>query len=569
MIRIFRRCAAVLSLAASPALAQSSPPPCPPAALRYDVALQAGAVRVDVCVPGAEADTAAFEIGEFGGVETFGDNVVAISAATADGRALPVARREPNRWTVESGARSPFRLTYTIRHQKPSFMGAEEGGQFQPTLFDTWALLWGHAYVLFPAPDALKALPAGVRVDAGPYRAAFASWGADTVVADVDALRNSVLVAGDFRRQVREVEGVPITFLAQGAWSFTDQAFADAVQRVLRTQAGPMGSYPATRLSVVLVPGLPNSAGGTVVRDAIVVYPRPSADVTRDPSTLGLIAHEHFHLWNGEAAYPAPDVPEGEVKWFQEGFTDYYGELTLLRAGVVDEAALIERINGRIRDYVLNPHALTATSAVLGQRYWDSREYNRLPYVKGALVALLMDLRIRHESGGARSLDDVVRAVFTRGGAYRPADLRRMLEEATGRAWGDFLDTYVFGAGELPLLQVCAEVGMECARGPVPLFQQGFVLDGALRVGATVTSVDAGSAAERAGVRVGDVIRGASIRQDPAVEARIDVTRGPEQLTFRYLPAREIVAPRIHPTDASRRVIASLHTTPAPVPSPR
>ena len=558
MIRTSRRFAAVCSLAATPALAQPSPPPCPPAVLRYDVALQAGAVRVGVCVPAMDADTAAFEIGEFGGVDTFGDNVVEISAAAADGGALPVGRRDVNRWVVESGARAPFRLTYTIRHQKPSFMGAEEGGQFQPTLFEAWALLWGHAYVLHPVADTLQALPVAIRVDAGPYRTAFPSWGADTVLANVDALRNSVLAAGDFRRQVREVEGVPVTFLSNGAWSFTDDAFADAVHRVLRTQAGPMGSYPAARLSVVLVPGLPTSSGGTVVKDAIVVYPPPSADVSRDPATLGLIAHEHFHLWNGEAAYPAGDVPEGEVKWFQEGFTDYYAELTLLRAGVADEAALIDRINGRIRDYVANPHALTATSAILGERYWDSQDYNRLPYIKGALVALLMDLRIRHESGGARSLDDVARAVFARGGAYRPADLRRVLEEATGRPWGDFLDAYVFGAGELPVLEVCAQVGLECAREPSALFHRGFDVEGEMRVGAVIRSVDAGSAAERAGLRPGDVIRTMSVRRDLSAPARVEVARGAEPLTFSYMPAREIIAPRIHPTEASRRVIASL-----------
>lgn len=558
MTRRFRSSFVLLLLgAASPALAQSSAPPCPPAALRYEVALERGAARVGVCVPGAGADSAVFELPQFGGVETLGDNVSEISATTPNGGALPVMRRGTGRWVVAAGGRA-FRLAYTVRHAKIAFMGAEDGGQYHPTLMDGWALLWGHSYLLRPASDALLALPAAMRVDAGPYGAGFASWGADSVFAGVDSLRNTVFVAGDFRRLEREVEGVPVTFLAQGEWSFTDEAFADAVRRVLQAQVAAMGSYPTRRLAVILVPGHPDSGGGTVVKDAIVFYSRPGYDATRDPATLGLLAHEHFHLWNGVTARADPAVPEGELKWFSEGFTDYYADLTLLRAGVLDEAGLVERTNGRIREYLSNPHALTATAAVLGERYWESRDYTQLPYIKGALVGLLMDLRIRRQSGGARSLDDYVRAVFARGGSYGADDLRRLLEETSGRGWGDFLGAYVSGAGELPLLEVCAEAGMECAAEPDSVFDLGFEVDGRLRVGALVTAVDAGSPAERAGLRVGDALASFSMRYDLSAPGSVEVTRGGERLAFTYLPAREVTIPRIQPTAATLRVLAAL-----------
>ncbi|HEX8393672.1 MAG TPA: hypothetical protein VF665_15110 [Longimicrobium sp.] len=553
------RAVVLLSLAsATPVLAQPGARPCPRERLHYDVALQAGSVRVDLCVPATDADSVGFALREWGGVETFADNVTEIAATAADGAVLPVERRGTDRWMVRSGARRAFRVAYTIRHDKPSFMGTEEGGHFQPTLFPDWALLWGPSYLVRPMTDALTEIPAGVRIDAGPYRTAYPSWGADTVAADVDALRNSVLAAGNYRRETRQVQGVPVTFLAQGAWSFTDEAFAAVVERVLQAQAAAMGSYPARRLTVLLLPGLPNNAGGTVVKDAMAVYPSPEGDVLRDPRALGLIAHEHFHLWNGEAATAADDVPEGAIKWFSEGFTDYYADLTLLRAGVLDEAGLIARTNDRIRDYLANPHARTATSAILGEKYWESQEYNRLPYVKGALTALLMDLRIRRASGGTRSLDDFTRAVFARGGTYRTEDLRRMLEGTAGGDWGAFFAAYVDGAQELPILEICAEAGMECAPGPVPLFHLGFGVEGGMRRDAAVASVDAGSAAERAGLRAGDVLRGFSIRRDPAVPAQLEVERGGERITLTYLPAREIIAPSILSTDASRRVVATL-----------
>lgn len=557
---------AAAALAAVPAAAQS-PAPCSPSILRYDIALQPKAVRVAVCVPGAEADSAGFELGEWAGVTTFRYNVTEIAATGPGGESLPVTRRESG-WMVTAGARQAFRLAYTVRHEKPSFMGEEDDGQVQPTLFDTWAFLWGQAYLVRPTSSTLAARPVRVTVDAGPYRTASASWGADTLLADVETLRNSALAAGDFRRDTREIEGVPVTFLAQGPWSFTDAAFADAVERVLRQQVATVGGdYPAKRLTVILLPGLPNSAGGTVVKDAVVVYPRPDVDVTRDVWALGLISHEHFHLWTGEVARAAEDVPEGEVKWFSEGFTDYYADLTLLRAGVLDEAGLVARINDRIQEYLANPQARVATTAILAERYWDSQDYNRLPYTKGALIGLLMDLRIRRASGGARSLDDYVRALFARGEPYRPADLRSTLAAVTGMDWTAFFETYVDGAAELPILEVCAEVGMACEPGTAELYQRGFVVDGEgpVRVGSTITSVIAGSAAERAGVRVGDVVREASIQRDTVFAAHLVVERAGERVTIDYRPVREIAVPRLLPTDATRWVLGALRTSSTPV----
>jgi predicted metalloprotease with PDZ domain len=84
-------------------------------------------------------------------------------------------------------------------------------------------------------------------------------------------------------------------------------------------------------------------------------------------------------------------------------------------------------------------------------------------YVKGALVALLLDLTLRSQS--TATLDDVMRALWTRYGARDigvPEDaVRRIAEELSGLDLGEFFARYVDGTDELPLAAMLERVGID------------------------------------------------------------------------------------------------------------
>src|SRR5690606_30181571 len=70
---------------------------------------------------------------------------------------------------------------------------------------------------------------------------------------------------------------------------------------------------------------------------------------------LGLVSHEYFHTWNVKRIKPAAFAPydlarenHTELLWVFEGFTSYYDDLFLLRAGVIDEAAYLRRLGKTI-----------------------------------------------------------------------------------------------------------------------------------------------------------------------------------------------------------------------------
>src|SRR5690606_10086354 len=83
-------------------------------------------------------------------------------------------------------------------------------------------------------------------------------------------------------------------------------------------------------------------------------------------------------------------------------------------------------------------------------------------YVKGALVALALDLELRRRSQA--SLDDVVRELWRRYGATGtgvPEDgFERLAEEVSGLDLGAFFDRAIRGTEDLPLGELLADFGI-------------------------------------------------------------------------------------------------------------
>lgn len=148
-------------------------------------------------------------------------------------------------------------------------------------------------------------------------------------------------------------------------------------------------------------------------------------------SFLGLCSHEYFHTWNVKRIKPATFVDydlEREqytrLLWLFEGFTSYYDDLFLVRSGVVDPNAYLMLLSGTISSVQRTPGRLLQSVADSSFDAWTRyyRQDENAPnaivsyYTKGALVALCIDLAVRARTRGRRSLDDVMRLMWTRWG---------------------------------------------------------------------------------------------------------------------------------------------------------
>ena len=245
---------------------------------------------------------------------------------------------------------------------------------------------------------------------------------------------------------------------------------------------------------------------------------------------LGLISHEYFHTWNVKRLRPAAferyDYTQEnytELLWFFEGFTSYYDDLLLRRAGLIDDAQYLKLLNKTINQVLQTPgrdvHSVAQSSFEAWTKYYrqDANSPNLTVsyYTKGALVALCLDLSLRQHGvkNHSVSLDDVMRALWVRcftgkgndttRGTMTEADVLAVLKELTGRSWAAEFKAWVHGTRELPLETLLATHGVKVQHDPAQLAQRL-----GLRVSedhsVQIKTVLNGSAAHKAGFAPGD-----------------------------------------------------------------
>src|SRR3989441_9799205 len=192
-----------------------------------------------------------------------------------------------------------------------------------------------------------------------------------------------------------------------------------------------------------------------------------------------LVAHEFFHLWNvkrirPDALGPFDYTRENYTKllWVAEGITDYYARIVLRRANLISETDFLKE-NARAFQALQNtPGRLVMSAEEASFDAWikyyrpDENSINSQVsyYDKGAILGLLLDLEIRKQSKGAKSLDDVMRYLYTefykKDRNYTPKDFQTVSEMMAGSSLEEFFAKYIRGREELDYNSALAAAGL-------------------------------------------------------------------------------------------------------------
>jgi len=195
---------------------------------------------------------------------------------------------------------------------------------------------------------------------------------------------------------------------------------------------------------------------------------------------LGLVSHEYFHLWNVKRLKPAMFTPydlateaHTELLWVFEGITSYYDDLALVRSGLIPSTEYFELLGQTItrvnRGQGRRRQSVAESSFDAWTKFYkqDANAGNAIVsyYAKGSLIALSLDLKLRSESEGRTSLDDVMRACWEKwgetGDGMPERGFEEVCQEVSGIDFCDFFDAAVRGTGELPLEALLHEHGVD------------------------------------------------------------------------------------------------------------
>ena len=450
---------------------------------RYDVRMEVGRLRGDTL----ELQLPVWSPGRYANMG-FARNVRGFTATTGDGRAVAFDRAGGSLWRLYPGEARSVHVTYQVYANTLS-------GTF--SVLDTAHVNWNGAslfmYVVGHKPDSVRlsvTTPAGWQLINGDSRSTsqreFRFENYDRMVDTPTEVAPRIAV-DSFR-----VDGRLYRVLVHHNGSERGQRgrFVRDVEKIVRYENRVISPPPLEIYTFLFNIGYKGGDGMEHLYSTQIISSTPWSDTATVLSGISTAAHEYFHTWNVKRIRPAAlgpfDYGTEQYQpslWVAEGWTQYYGQIALLRAGVVDRAEYYRTLGGVIevnsdvpgREYVsarlssfLAPLWDGAPAPMEADRNGSYISY----YTKGAALAMLLDLEIRSRSANSRSLDDALRLLkkrtwdapsdsyYLQGRGYTEKDIEDVVSEAAGVDMHDWFERYVDGVEQLPFERTLALAGM-------------------------------------------------------------------------------------------------------------
>ena len=428
-------------------------------------------------------------------IREFAKHVVRIRAQSGR-KLLRMVKLDKNTWQVEP-VEGPVTVTTEVYAWDLSVRGAH--------LDTTHGFFNGSS--VFLKVDGRDEEPVEVEI-LPPKGARYRNWGVATAMkrkgarpylfgtyeaADYDELIDHPVEMGTFELTTFKACGVQHDIAITGRHRADMRRLTKDLKTLCETQIRFFGEPAPIDRYVFLVTAVGEGYGGLEHRASTALLCARNDlphDGTDEPgggyrTFLGLASHEYFHTWNVKRIKPAAFTPydldrenQTTLLWAFEGFTSYYDDLLLVRSGLMSRNAYLDTLGRSVTSLLRTSGRKKQTVAESSFDAWikfyrgDENTPNASVsyYLKGSLIALSLDLLIREQTGGRKSLDDVMRALWKRHGMKGigvPEDgIEKIAEQVTGVKLKRFFNQTVRSTADLPLQKLLATVGVDMAPRP-------------------------------------------------------------------------------------------------------
>ncbi|RFP63852.1 peptidase M61 [Hymenobacter lapidiphilus] len=415
----------------------------------------------------------------------YGRFITSFKAFDKNGKALKVKNDGPNLFVI-SNARQLARLEYlvddtwdakqddqfifqpggtnidagrnfTLNHY--GFYGYFEGHKLQPyeVTVEKPADLYGATALpvrresptldVLTAPDYVT-LADGPVLYARPDTASFSTGGARISVAVLS--ETGAVKAADISRMLRPMsEALTKYFGRMPVPRYQFLFYFPSLDSPLSSEKGGYGAMEHSYSSLYFLPEIPDPA-------------------RLQSMVLEVASHEFLHMLAplnihsreiGDFDFRSPKM--SQHLWLYEGVTEYVAQQVQVQAGLISPAEFQARMKGKIdkADTYANVSFTDMSRRILEPPYQDMYEN---VYNKGALLGLLLDIRLRELSQGRQTLRDVLLALREKYGPTRSFDDDALIPEIvalTNPEIGTFFRRYVQGAEPLPLAEYFGKMG--------------------------------------------------------------------------------------------------------------
>jgi predicted metalloprotease with PDZ domain len=469
----------------------------------------------------------------------FAKNVYDVRVSAADGRELAPSRPDSHAWVVDGHDGS-----VTVRYK---VFGDQLDGTYlaidvtHAHINMPAAIMWARglddrpAVLVFEPPPGRNWRPATqLYAGASPF---------EFTAPNLQYLMDSPVELGP--GTLYQFSAAEQTFrlaLHQTGTSADADGFVDDIERIVTEQVELFGELPVFEPGhyTILADYLPYADGDAMEHRNSTVVTSSGTIAAGRLFLLDGISHELFHAWNVERIRPRSLEPfaldrenvSGEL-WLAEGFTEYYGTLTMSRAGLVDVRWLAGTFGRFVNAVVPNAARMVRSAEEMSRmapftdrgQPLDATNWSRTVisyYDFGGAIALALDLTLRSRSGSQVTLDDYMRALWLvhgKPGGSRPgyvdrpytmADAEARLAEVSGDAAfaRDFFARFIQGHEAADYAALLRPAGLELRKANPGRASLGDVRfddrSGVLRI-ASPAAFDA--PAYLAGLESGDEIR--------------------------------------------------------------